>query len=119
MAAFDAGTITLDTEGLHPEARSTIQQALFERDKANKAARFRRAEQENEIHGPDDVGVADRIFDLLFSRYVVVVKKYTRSLRVQSAPDEGNAQYTADARRFRRLKYEDLKAKFYPAEVTS
>lgn len=116
--AYRAGTFDWRTPPpeLHPEARSACIHADIAQRKADKEEAWKAFREANAITKPTDVTVGERIFDVMYSGYVQVVKLFPKGLRVKLERDGENAKpYTADARRFQRLKYNDAQAAFEEA----
>jgi hypothetical protein len=105
FAAFERGEFTLKSAEAHPDAVSAVRTELVARDKRVLEAAKKVAHVENRIRSIDDVTIGDRLYDIGYSRYVHVVRKFKNGIRVR---DDGGREYTADARRFQRFQYNDV-----------
>jgi hypothetical protein len=105
MAAFERGEITLETPGLHPDAKSSVFHGLAERRKAQEKLTMDQATEENRIHSVDELEVGDRVFDIMGNIYGTVSKKFKTSVRLDT---ERWGPLTVPARRLEWLSHDDL-----------
>jgi hypothetical protein len=105
FAAYDAGAFTLKTERAHPDAVAAVRTELIARAKQTEEAAKKAAHLDNRIRSVEEVAIGDRIYDLMYSRYVHVLKKFKTSFRVR---DENGKEYTGNFGRFQRYQYNDV-----------
>lgn len=98
---------------LHPEARDAAIAAHIATQKANREEAWRAFSAAQSIHAPSDAAPGDRLWDIMFSGYVRVLKTFAKGIRVVLEREGAAARtYTADARRFQRMSPADAKAAF-------
>jgi hypothetical protein len=104
VAAFDRGEFTLETPDVHPDASERVFWAL--RDRREAAEKFKKlaALNANEIASVDELNVGDRVYSIIYGRYVEVVKINRKSVRVR---DEAGDTYPMDVRTLQRRSYND------------
>jgi hypothetical protein len=104
VAAFDRGEFALNTPDTHPDAETAVRGALRERaaKAAEQALNAARAASER---GGFEAAVGDTVYDLMYGRYVHVIKLFKASLRVTN----GAHEYTANRGRFVWLHYGEYK----------
>lgn len=101
---------------LHPEARDAAITAHIATQKANREEAWQAFSEAQSIHAPSDVAPGDRLWDIMFSGYVRVLKTFAKGIRVVLEREgEAARTYTADARRFQRMSNADAKAAFEAA----
>lgn len=114
LEAYHAGTITLETPGLHPDAKNAITGGLVkEREAATKQA-LAEATERNNITSVDDVKVGDTVWNLMLRRYGIVFKIFKRSVRLQFAEvlpgRKPTNEVTSNVGELQWQSYDDMKA---------
>lgn len=82
IAAHDAGEFTLDTPGLHSEAKSAVIHEQIRRREVETERRYKEALKRNRITGPDEIKKGDTVFDVICGKYGEVVKVNKKTARV-------------------------------------
>lgn len=114
FAAFEADNGILTHADLHPDAKRAIMTEINRRTKEDAQARFRRAQVWNTLEVINQVKPGDRIYTLLYGRYVTVVKTFKASVRVR---DDVGDEFTVHIGACQRYHYNELKALFDKGEV--
>lgn len=83
IGAFQSGEISLETPGLHPEARGAILSYQIQQEKEERQERINRALNENRISSCDELSVGDRVYSNILGRYVEVTKVNKKSVRIK------------------------------------
>lgn len=125
-AAFKAGEFQKGSPGLHSEAWDAVVSARIAEGEASRAEAWKEYEQANHITRPSDVSPGDRIYDLMCSCYVRVLKLFPKGIRVQPESPRYSSDpmksVTRPARVFWRMSYDDAKEAFeaaYSSESTT
>jgi hypothetical protein len=110
MAAYDAGTITLDSPDLHEEAKDRIKGQLLKRRKEQAEAQHQERLRQNRITSLDDVNVGDRVFDIMVRGYGRITRKYKTSvhLELERPIYEGRTTIKSGLGQFQWLAYNDV-----------
>jgi hypothetical protein len=104
IAAFNRGEFTLEDPQLHPEAAKEIRHAQYRAEEAEKEKAAEEARKSNQITGPEDVSVGDRVYSV-FAGYGTIVRVSKLSVRVDFGSREMRQRYGA----LQRLSPDDLK----------
>lgn len=107
IAAHDEGRITQDDPGLHPDAKSAIFAERAARQEAAEKARLDQALKDNRITSASQVKAGDRVYDVMYGRYVTVTKPLKASVHV--VDDHGDT-YKAPASRLQWRHYNEVKS---------
>jgi hypothetical protein len=98
VAAFDAGTFTLDDPQLSRDAKDAVIWASIERKKAERAARLEEAERANIIRDFSMLKPGDRVWSLIGGHYLTVTKVNTKSVRARYDYPEGHFLHGMDTK---------------------
>lgn len=82
IVAYEAGEVTLDTPGLHSEAKSAIIHEQIRRREVETERRYKEALKQNRITGPGEIKKGDTVFDVICGKYGEVVKVNKKTARV-------------------------------------
>ena len=104
-AAFDAGTITLETKGLTTDAESAIRRHVKARHDAADEARKTQALDENRITDMAQVEVGDSVFDIGSGRQYTVRRKFKKSVGLSR---EGGPPVTRQVKSLQWHSYNDV-----------
>lgn len=110
VEAHERGEFHYSDSGVHREAKSAVLGAQIERNKQVAAERFVQARKDNQITGPDDVEIGQRVHSLMVG-YGVVIKKNRKSCRLQCNFAWGESEVKCSYRELEYLHYNELKAK--------
>lgn len=107
VAAYKSGAVSLTTPNLHADARKALLQEMARDRELDKEMRFAAARRANDIDAASEVAVGDRIYSLMGSRYVRVVKVLKARLDVV---DDRGQTFRVKASACMRKSYTDLQA---------
>jgi hypothetical protein len=106
--AYEAGKVSLDDPKLHPEAKSAILGHRVDQKKKSKEELKEAARKANQINGPEDLKVGDRVFTIMGNHYGTVTKVSKKSIRMDI---EGFPNSKAFFGALQKLSHRDLEAK--------
>jgi hypothetical protein len=113
MAAFDAGTFTLETEGVHRSAVDAIKAELRRRERCGLEERRKAFHAVNRGLTMEQLHVGDRVFSIMAGRYCMVTKLYRKSLHVK---DDSGREFSEWPRALQWQSWSDREWEFLIAE---
>jgi hypothetical protein len=113
MAAFDAGTFTLETEGVHRSAVDAVKAELRRRDEEGLEERRKAAHAGNRVLTMEQLHVGDRVFSIMAGRYCTVTKLYRKSLHVK---DDSGMEFSEWPRALQLRSWSDCERDFLISE---